>query len=278
MPTCTRADYLPKKGRSYRLMHRLRLGSVGPHDHEFVEIAIVHEGEARHSCGGDYRELREGSVYLIPVGASHAVYTDGEICLSNLLLAPELVAQWRRRFGPLPGLDRATVVRLTGPQFAEAREMIERLAGLQEAMDEVGQFTAHGQLQQLMGLIFRTVQLQGGGATRAEEALRPAIALIEKRENETPSVAALAKAARVSERTLTRLFREAYGHAPLDYVLRRRLARAAELLLAGNTTVTDVAFACGFNDSNYFARQFRRVHGCAPTAFRERSGTVRDEA
>jgi len=34
-----------------------------------------------------------------------------------------------------------------------------------------------------------------------------------------------------------------------------------------NPSITEIAFACGFNDSNYFTRQFRRVMGNPPRSF-----------
>lgn len=47
--------------------------------------------------------------------------------------------------------------------------------------------------------------------------------------------------------------------------------RAAESLRDPDNRVTDVAFASGFNDSNYFSRQFRGFFGISPRQYRRES-------
>ncbi len=49
-----------------------------------------------------------------------------------------------------------------------------------------------------------------------------------------------------------------------------RLTRAAELLRAGNLTVTEVGIRCGFQSPGYFARLFHARYGLSPRAWRER--------
>jgi AraC-like DNA-binding protein len=50
-----------------------------------------------------------------------------------------------------------------------------------------------------------------------------------------------------------------------------RLRKAADLLACGgNPRISEVAFACGFNDLSYFNRCFRRRFGLTPTAARGR--------
>ncbi len=74
----------------------------------------------------------------------------------------------------------------------------------------------------------------------------------------------------MSERTFLRRFREATGFAPIDYVIRARIRRAADLLadLNAGLSITEIAFRCGFQDSNYFSRQFRRYIGTNPRNYR----------
>ena len=54
----------------------------------------------------------------------------------------------------------------------------------------------------------------------------------------------------------------------ISYLIRLRINRAADLLRHSNNNVTEVALEVGFNDSNYFTRQFKRVVGMSPSRFR----------
>jgi transcriptional regulator GlxA family with amidase domain len=87
----------------------------------------------------------------------------------------------------------------------------------------------------------------------------------------------MAKAAAMSDRSFVRRFKEATGFSPMDYVIRKRVHRATRLLgdPGPKPSITEIAFACGFNDSNYFTRQFRRVMGSPPRNFLALPGNQR---
>jgi AraC-like DNA-binding protein len=49
-----------------------------------------------------------------------------------------------------------------------------------------------------------------------------------------------------------------------------RLEQGARLLVEDSGTVTDVAYAVGFNSLSYFCRCFQDIHGVTPAAYRSR--------
>ena len=56
---------------------------------------------------------------------------------------------------------------------------------------------------------------------------------------------------------------------PIEYLTHCRVRAAAELLATQpELSVTEVAFRCGFNSSQYFASVFKAHQGCAPTEYR----------
>jgi AraC family transcriptional regulator, L-rhamnose operon regulatory protein RhaS len=55
----------------------------------------------------------------------------------------------------------------------------------------------------------------------------------------------------------------------MRYLLDLRLNRSAELLKNSDMRITDIALQCGFNDANYFTRQFRNFKGFSPRTYRE---------
>ncbi|MFW5845278.1 MAG: AraC family transcriptional regulator [Planctomycetota bacterium] len=66
-----------------------------------------------------------------------------------------------------------------------------------------------------------------------------------------------------------RRFRHYTGRSPQDYLLARRLQRAAADLCGGNAPVAVIAQRNGFGHAGHFARLFRRRFGCSPSAFRQ---------
>ncbi len=99
-------------------------------------------------------------------------------------------------------------------------------------------------------------------------ALAGILAHIEDHLHEALSVAALAQAAGQSVDAFHRAFRAAFGQTPAQFLIERRVARAAALLTAGDQTLETIARACGFPNRNYFTRIFTRRMGTPPAAYR----------
>jgi AraC-like DNA-binding protein len=81
-------------------------------------------------------------------------------------------------------------------------------------------------------------------------------------------VADLAWAAGLSPAHFSREFRRTFGEAPHQYLLTRRLERAAALLRNTDRTVTEICFAVGLASVGSFTTSFRRVYGVPPLAYR----------
>jgi AraC-like DNA-binding protein len=92
--------------------------------------------------------------------------------------------------------------------------------------------------------------------------------LIDARYREPLDVAALAYAAHLSQAHFSREFRRAFGDTPHQYLLTRRLERAASLLRTTDRTISDVCFTVGLRSVGSFTTSFRRVYGRSPTAYR----------
>jgi AraC-like DNA-binding protein len=82
------------------------------------------------------------------------------------------------------------------------------------------------------------------------------------------SVPQLAKLANMSRSHFAELFRSQTGCPVLQYSIRLRMERAAELIHMGNQRMNHIASELGFRDPLYFSRQFRRVYGVPPTEYR----------
>ena len=92
--------------------------------------------------------------------------------------------------------------------------------------------------------------------------------LIDSRYRDPLDVAALARAARLSPAHFSREFRRAFGETPHQYLLTRRLERAAALLRTTDHGVANVCFAVGLSSVGSFTTSFGKTYGCTPTAYR----------
>lgn len=88
-------------------------------------------------------------------------------------------------------------------------------------------------------------------------------------------VATIAERACVSERTLTRRFREQTGTTPLQWIHVARIRRAQALLEETRLGLEQVASSCGFACPSTFRARFTRVVGIGPAAYRARFAHAR---
>ena len=92
--------------------------------------------------------------------------------------------------------------------------------------------------------------------------------LADARYPEPLDVGALARAAHLSPAHFSREFRRAFGEPPHQYLLTRRLERAAALLRNTDRSVADVCLAVGLRSVGSFTTSFGRIYGMSPTAYR----------
>jgi transcriptional regulator GlxA family with amidase domain len=83
-------------------------------------------------------------------------------------------------------------------------------------------------------------------------------------------LAALVERSGLKEKSFTRRFKAATGHAPLDYVQRLRVEEAKELLETTAMAVEAIGRAVGYEDTSFFRRLFKRQAGTTPARYRQR--------
>ena len=92
--------------------------------------------------------------------------------------------------------------------------------------------------------------------------------LVDARYRDPLDVPALARAAHLSPAHFSREFRREFGETPHQYLLTRRLERAAALLRNTDRAVADICLAVGLRSVGSFTTSFGRAYGLSPTAYR----------
>jgi len=175
--------------------------------------------------------------------------------------------------------DCIPVVMLTAR--AEEADQIEGLEGGAEAY-VTKPFDADVLTAQVDRLIATRRQLRerfdgGNGAAGAdeqdetatfEECVRAIVA--NNLTDPSFSVEDLAEEVGLARRTVTRKVKAAFGRTPSQLIRAMRVERGAELLTEEVGTVSEVAYASGFNSLSYFSRSFKEHFGVPPSAYQKR--------
>jgi AraC-like DNA-binding protein len=101
--------------------------------------------------------------------------------------------------------------------------------------------------------------------------LRSARDLMDLRYAEPLDLDQMAAEAGFSKFHFARSFKDAYGETPANYLTRRRVERAKDLLRSANLTVTEVCMLVGFSSLGSFSTRFSELVGMSPIAFQRAS-------
>jgi AraC-like DNA-binding protein len=161
-----------------------------------------------------------------------------------------------------------------GPAAAEARERIWRVvdhhrqAGPRE--NSPAACAASSALQELL----LWLHLRGERATgphrgsHVDEAVRKLEQAIETQLTKPMLLADLTAGLGLSTDYLARAFAHRYGMRLQHYILLRRIELARHLLVSSAQPVSEVGRQVGLPDPQYFNKQFRRIAGLSPLAYR----------
>jgi len=252
------------------------------HSHDFHELVLVLSGAGKHAVGKEIHNLAAGDVFVILGDTTHGYPETQRLSLINILYDPNLLGVPVLDLGALPGYHALFMVeprvrqqgnfrnrlRLSEEQLANAT----RLVALME--DELGGrrrgygFAAVTHLMQLIGYLSRCYSSLEEDIRRPVSQISEVLGYMERHFAEPLTVADLTRVAHMSQTTLMRTFNRIMGRSPIDHLLRLRISKARSLLRRTDVPVTEIAFQVGFNDSNYFSRQFRRLSGSSPRDYR----------
>lgn len=264
-------DFFPSGNASLAIEPRLPQAAFPEHHHDFYEIVIVEHGTGTHVFNGQPYTLSGGSVCFVRDHDRHLYEHTENLCLTNILYrAPDA-------FCFLSGLDKLLPQekdgnypshwRVNQPVLQQVRGLIEKFEQIGEATDTHATANREILFMQLLVLLRRGGMMEG--ATNSEGRLNQLMAWLEDHFAEDICWEQLASQFTLSLRTLHRQLKQQTGMTPQRYLNRLRLMKARHLLRHSEESVTNVAFQCGFGDSNHFSTLFKREFSWSPREIRQ---------
>lgn len=163
------------------------------------------------------------------------------------------------------GLSQPSVFKLNEIKMLEHifRKMHEAIRS-----DSVfGNYRASGYLYDFLIEFYRVISGKGT-AGALNTALVKAIDYINENFSEHISMDNLCAVSGVSKQYICRLFKVTLGSRPMEYIAKRRIQTAKELLSGSDKTVEEIALETGFCTASYFCKLFKRYEGITPIQFK----------
>lgn len=253
---------LPQDQRHPRILHAHQ---------DLAEILLICGGRGRYLIGETFYEVRAGDLLLYNSGVVHDEFSSEEDAVSSYCVALAGLH--------LPGLRENALVADDAPALLRAGEEAEDLRLLMDMMyrylleDRPGCEALCRHLA--LALLGRILQLAGDAPRRDRADTEPKAlgrqvqSYIDQHFSQPLTLQDMGRALHVSPYYLSHVFKETSGYSPTQYLLRRRIGEAQNLLISTDLPMARIAEQVGFETQNYFNLQFSKHVGMPPGKFRE---------
>ncbi len=254
------------------------------HSHDFFELVVIISGKGTHFTSTNSFLLLPGHVFVIPPGMEHGYKDVKDLRLFNLMFDNKIIDDSFYDLRNMPGYHAllkiepnyrndtglATLLQLTPTQLAEILPLLEAMVKEIDSMEnDIGaKSLAFAYFIHLLVILFRIEADHPHKDRQTMMRLADALSFLESNLDRPVSTQELMGITNMSSSTLNRHFRGATGLSPVEFHIQRRIEYACRLIRSSALSISEIAETTGFNDANYFSRQFRKVMGMSPRQYR----------
>ena len=250
----------------------LEMDAVGQEMHShpgYAELMLVRSGTGIVNVDGQQETLSAGDFVLCGAGEPHSYRADGDQPMTGVSCGfTRLMCRGLEENCFIAHQDQPVVHAGAGSEALDVLLSVLEKAALDPntASEEVCSYLS-------AAVVSVALRIHRAAAEQAEQAhyefgVRTHMYL-DRHYLEPLTPDQLAQAMGVSKYHLDRVFAESVGCSPVQYIIRRRMARAQTLLASTDQTVQHIAAQCGYSNYNYFTALFRRTIGMTPRDYRK---------
>lgn len=264
------ADFFPEGDYAIAIEPRVPQAAFPEHHHDFHEIVLVEQGSGIHVFNGQPQTLCAGCVCFVRDHDRHLYEQTDNLCLTNVLYRSPGAFRFLSGLKALLPCDQdgqyASHWRINQKVMTQALSVAAQMQP-----DDTWSMEKQARQEQLfLQLLVLLREACIDGQSQDQEArLHRLLDWLGEHYSDEIIWDELADRFSLSLRTLHRQMKQQTGSTPQRYLNRVRLLQARHLLRHSDMRITDIAFQCGFGDSNHFSTLFRREFGCAPRAERQ---------
>ncbi|WP_156295525.1 helix-turn-helix domain-containing protein [Methylobacterium aquaticum] len=273
------------EGRGWRDIHASLAnvttwsGAHPAHAHHCLAYCVSQPAYLRRRLAGRRDEevtLRPRQFFVIPRGQSSEWYRRGRTQMLMIYLRQDLLDTVARELGSQGGAGTAEVDLAPGTMDAFLEQFALAVLHTLLAVEDGGSAlyvealarSAAVHLLRRHGSRTGAKPIPPGRSAANGPDLRRIADYIEAELGGDLSLAALAQVANLPVNAFGRVFREAYGASPHQYILAKRVERAKALLLATDLPIAEIALETGFSSQSHLTTAFGRFTGVPPAEFR----------
>lgn len=233
------------------------------HYHNFYEVYYMVEGKGTYFINDQIYDIVSGDIIIVPPNTIHSTdYGNKEYERILLEFSEAMIPKFLKDYiNDIPNLYRHPGV---------SREIYLILKDIEREYKSPDDFSAHEISYLISHMLVALIRnLSAAKVVRSRDAvISEVVAFIKENYQTNITLRQLADVHFISPEHLSRTFKKETNFGFNEFISLVRLQKAEQLLKArGSRSISEIAYACGFNDSNYFSDKFRRTYGMSPLQY-----------
>ncbi|MBT9430997.1 HTH-type transcriptional activator RhaS [Candidatus Sodalis endolongispinus] len=265
-------DFFVSPDATVAIEPRLPQWDFPEHYHDFWEIVLVENGSGIHVFNDQPHTLCSGTVCFVRADDHHLFESVDRLNMINVLYRAPNGFRFLQDIAPfLPGEgpgERQVHWQVNHASLQQAKQLIHRLDALSGDLSPENIAASEGQFLQLL-IVLRQGCFQAHSDGNRDQRLQDLLRWLQHNFSDNVDWLTLADQFQLPLRTLHSQLKQQTGMTPQRYLNRLRLLEARKQLKQSDKTITEIAHACGFSDSNHFSTQFRREFSHSPKMLRQ---------
>jgi AraC-like DNA-binding protein len=273
----TARDWFRRRSQVVSVEPRIPQDRFPLHDHEFGEVVIVTSGHGWHVWNDEPQFITGGEVFYVRPHDRHSFEEVSDLHLTNVLYRPS-----ERFLGPeriqdlLENPEGHNRWQLTDVTLREIEPLITQLTREARSDDAHADILAESLFVQLAVALWRHRIPIDCDHLPARSRFGHVLAYLRHHCTADLNLEEVAQRSGYSLRTFGRTFREVTGMTPHSYLVQLRICHAKRAMQTTQDSITEIAFASGFHDSNYFSSCFSKLTGLSPSEYRRQAQGTHD--
>jgi AraC-like DNA-binding protein len=258
------------------------LNSFLPHTHNYTELEIITSGSADHIVDGKVYTIKKGDVVVLIPSFVHELQNVQELEHYNFKFDLEKLILLETDIEKLSGFqslfilepfhryqhDYISHMTLNEVQFDKVKLLCDLIYDEWNNKREGYKWVIKSYFLSLITYLSRNYSPRVEGGSPKIKDIVKSVAYIHENLCQKITVSMLASMACLSERQYTRIFKEIYGVAPIEYVINCRLNLACRMMKNTKKSLLEISSNCGFSDKVYFSRLFKYRYNITPGQYR----------
>lgn len=268
-----------KQSKTMFVEENKSIGDIAPHTHDFVELVYILSGKAVHTVDGRSYNLSRGDILFMNCGCVHSFVSENEHTYVNILFSPEIIGEnivtnetafslfSLTAFNQMRNDSEFGKISFFGDERLEIENIIRSMLTEYRGKQTYWERSMRNYLNNLIIKMLRKNET-GFEPCEIDGMWRELSAYIDENLGEKLTLSDLAEKCFYNPSYFSRVFKEKFGVSLVEYITKKRIAYAVDLLQSTDMPIEEISEKVGFSDRNSFYHAFSRYMNRTPSSYR----------